>query len=416
MLQILIPTMQNIMMAVIPLAMMMALIAQREPGNLQKSAWRGMIMGNVGALAFVASKLILVFLKREIYEGCVLIPALGIEIFLLLYLWRTYRSGSLDKTDDIPVWVVFCLTAALFLHRGVEVYLFPVTFLIPPAGGLSQEFLLKWAGYFLGLGLTTLTGFAVYRVARVLSFRALTAVTAGGFGVVALQQLVTVVQMLLARGIIPMKKWLLAVMIPLINHQDWYLYLLLAVMLSLPVLLYVQRRPPMEAGLNPAQYRKILAVARKQLRWGTVVAVNILLVVLLSTVGKGYADQATELSPAVTVTVQQGEVRIPIDKVEDGRLHRFAYTASNGTVVRFIIIKKGGSAYGVGLDACDICGPTGYYEREDQVVCKLCDVVMNKATIGFKGGCNPVPLEYKVASGQIIISAQTLDKEKKRFQ
>ena len=62
-------------------------------------------------------------------------------------------------------------------------------------------------------------------------------------------------------------------------------------------------------------------------------------------------------------------------------------------IVRFIVVKKPkGGSYGIGLDACDICGLAGYYERNDEVVCKRCDVVMNKSTIGFKGGCNPVPL------------------------
>jgi uncharacterized membrane protein len=86
--------------------------------------------------------------------------------------------------------------------------------------------------------------------------------------------------------------------------------------------------------------------------------------------------------------------------------------------VRFIIIKKNEhtDAYGVGLDACDICGPTGYYERGDsEVVCKLCDVVMNTNTIGFKGGCNPVPLAYTMSGGTMIIQTQSLEDESKRF-
>jgi len=123
-----------------------------------------------------------------------------------------------------------------------------------------------------------------------------------------------------------------------------------------------------------------------------------------------------EITPAVPVSAVQGAIAIPLEKVSDGRLHRFSFRASNGTTLRFIIIKKSGSAYGVGLDACDICGPTGYYEREDQVVCKLCDVVMNKATIGFKGGCNPVPLEYKMTAGKLVIPAAALEKEKGRFK
>ena len=108
-------------------------------------------------------------------------------------------------------------------------------------------------------------------------------------------------------------------------------------------------------------------------------------------------------------------VDLPLGDVNDGHLHRFVYQASGGQQVRFIVILKGGNSYGVGLDACEICGPTGYYERDNQVVCRLCDVVMNKATIGTKGGCNPIPLEHQVTEGNLRIPVEALEAAKKIF-
>ena len=112
---------------------------------------------------------------------------------------------------------------------------------------------------------------------------------------------------------------------------------------------------------------------------------------------------------------------ISLDQVADGHLHRFTYETEAGFTtstgyetqggigVRVIVIKKPNSnAYGVGLDACDICGTTGYYERDGQVVCSKCDVVMNINTIGFKGGCNPLVIDYKIADGYIFIARETL--------
>ena len=40
---------------------------------------------------------------------------------------------------------------------------------------------------------------------------------------------------------------------------------------------------------------------------------------------------------------------------------------------------------------------------------------MNKSTIGFKGGCNPVPFEYEIKDKKIYIDKATLEKEKDRF-
>lgn len=111
-----------------------------------------------------------------------------------------------------------------------------------------------------------------------------------------------------------------------------------------------------------------------------------------------------------------GVATIPFSQVEDGHLHRFAYTAADGTEMRFIIILKNGGAYGVGLDACETCGDAGYYEQDGKIICKRCDVAINPATIGFKGGCNPIPFPYQVDDGAIIIHAADLDALSAHFQ
>ncbi|MDR2504287.1 MAG: Fe-S-containing protein, partial [Deltaproteobacteria bacterium] len=134
------------------------------------------------------------------------------------------------------------------------------------------------------------------------------------------------------------------------------------------------------------------------------------------TVVRSYANREVEISPPLETFATDGKILLPIEKINDGNLHRFQYKTSGGTAVRYIVIKKSGTAYGVGLDACDICGASGYYQRKDQVICKLCDVVMNKSTIGFPGGCNPVPLRFGIAQGHMVIMAADLEAEKQRFQ
>ena len=95
--------------------------------------------------------------------------------------------------------------------------------------------------------------------------------------------------------------------------------------------------------------------------------------------------------PAVSVTAKDQMVSIDINKVNDGHLHRFAYRTKKGTQVRFIVVLKGGSAYGVGLDCCEICGSRQAILKEGQIVCKLCDVVMNKQTIGLPAAATRFP-------------------------
>jgi uncharacterized membrane protein len=139
------------------------------------------------------------------------------------------------------------------------------------------------------------------------------------------------------------------------------------------------------------------------------VALGFVVALFSTTVVKAYTEREVVLTPAEPLEYVGDEARIPLAQIEDGHLHRFAHVSTTGTEVRFIIIKKNEIAYGVGLDACMICGATGYYERDDQVVCKMCDVVMNKQTIGFAGGCNPIPLEFVVEEGVLTVQVSDLE-------
>jgi uncharacterized membrane protein len=41
---------------------------------------------------------------------------------------------------------------------------------------------------------------------------------------------------------------------------------------------------------------------------------------------------------------------------------------------------------------------------------------MNISTIGFKGGCNPVPLAYALRGGNMVVLTGDLEAEKGRFK
>lgn len=164
---------------------------------------------------------------------------------------------------------------------------------------------------------------------------------------------------------------------------------------------------------NKALVRIEKARLRRNRRWSTFLAFLCVCTVMIATVVKYYETKEVELSPPEPYQVEGDDIVIPITSVNDGHLHRFMLEGKKGKEIKFLIVKKpNGNAYGLGLDACEICGTAGYYERDDEVVCKRCDVVMNKATIGFHGGCNPIPFDYMIKNGKIIISKQTLyDKE-----
>lgn len=415
-LQSLTPVLQNTIMAVIPLAMLMALAAMSKSENLKKNVLQAVIWGLIGASFFVVLKTGTRAVKREVYELLVLAVGAAAELLLVFLLGLNYRRLGEEAKRRLPGPLVFIISITLVLYHGFEFLLYPLGLAINADELVNIGMLFKGIGIVLAIIITWVTGVAVYRSAIALSPKALWFVSITQFGAVILLQAVVIVQNMMLSKLLPINRQLLAIMAPLINNQIWFLYSLLAVTLVLPAALLFKRRPEKPEGSNPAEYRKLLKEAKRRKNWGAAVGGSLLVIVLSTGAGIMYANQTEELVPAVAVFADDGFVRLPLENVEDGHLHRFVFSASNGSGVRFIAIKKGGSAYGIGLDACEICGPTGYYERDGQVVCKLCDVVMNKATIGFKGGCNPIPLEYKIGEGKILIPLEALEQEKDRFR
>lgn len=221
---------------------------------------------------------------------------------------------------------------------------------------------------------------------------------------------------MLARRIIPSNRLLFNIARYGSNHSSVFIYAVIITAIIIPVVLWARSFNINEPYSNPAQRRKILAKWRKYRRWGTTVVICSVFSVLTISVINAYANRVIELSPIEDNKVDDKNFYIALEQVSDGHLHRFAHITKNNTEIRVIVIQKpNSSAYGIGLDACEICGQTGYYEREGQVVCNRCNVVMNINTIGFKGGCNPIPVEYSVMDGNIVIPLEALLEHESEF-
>ena len=170
---------------------------------------------------------------------------------------------------------------------------------------------------------------------------------------------------------------------------------------------------------NPAQLRKLKARNRRWRRTALGTLACVLLFAVILTAVKTDDTKQVELSAPenYTIDLDAGIILVPAEAVSDGHLHRFEYRTEKNINVRWIVVKKPNSAsYGVGLDACEVCGNAGYFERNGQIVCKRCDVVMNINTIGFKGGCNPIPLAYEVSSGNLVFKLEDLIAGEKEFR
>jgi uncharacterized membrane protein len=433
MLKYLIQVVQNSLATAILLAAIFALVHKKGDSAWQKriSAENGAIAGAVLALLLAFLKHTTVWINREYWNIGILSVSIVSCIAFIVFLRRpgtaaptadanaSRRSGSFAEPGGAFYHAsAAVLCASLVFYALPDILLYPTEFALRDESLFSTDFLFRLIGYAAGLLLVCLTGLALFKAGTDLPDRLRKPALIAGLGVNGVRQIAVIIQFLYARRMIPTSRFLFNILKNIINYNDFFLYAVMAVALLFPLAAWAGAGGyhPEDPLSNPAKRRKIKAAARRTKRWSALIISGYLAAVLCLTVLKAYDRRDVVLSPAEPMNILGETVVIPSGSVSDGRLHRFIYTASDGTEVRFIVVKKNETAYGVGLDACDICGPTGYYERKDEVVCKLCDVVMNKSTIGFKGGCNPVPLAYTLESGNMVIQTGHLEDEKGRFK
>ena len=410
-----IPAMEEGLMLGVPIGILLVIL-QRLPLEIYKNKFRTAIKWGFWLSVFIVAVRVGTrnAVSREILEGLAMFVALTSESIIL---WNLFKGNLMsEKENSIFKYSIVTAIVSLFLYHGFEIWLLPVGSITAAVGNyFSMDFFMKIFGFFVGIIFAFISSFLIYKAADALNDTRLKFVFAIQFAACMIQQLILLIQIMMARNILTADFWM-DIMEPIINHNSWLIFVIFAAILVVPITLFSQPKPVKPNNANPAQYRSILAKALHKRRWGMGVMVALIVMTTTSSAGSYIANKKAEIVPAIPVQASNGVVDVELEQINDGHLHRFVYHASSGEQVRYIVILKGGSAYGVGLDACEICGATGYYERENQVICKLCDVQMNKATIGTRGGCNPIPIEYRIEEGKLRVSQSELEKNAQIFK
>ena len=406
MLQYLINITDNTFVPVIMFALVSAAFVQSSKKHLVT----GCVLGMMAALVYAILKRNTGIAVREFYDLGVIIGWCIIAIPLLICL-------SFKKSLFLNSLLLVIATGLITAQCLPNILLYPFEFDVGMESIFNNDYLFKWVGYGFALIVCVLLGLFVYRLCARFSTRFVTAITTLAIIIFTAQNAVNLLQILIVRRFISPQKWMMELVIFILAHVNLFTFIFMVLVLLLSILLYTKSKTTSLVGSNPAQVRKLKASLRRDRRTSLLLMAGIAITAYTVTRARYIFEKGVELTPAEPVTPNvDGLIVIPLDRVNDGNLHRYGYQATDGTLVRFIVIKKSENAYGVGFDACDICGASGYYQRGNQVVCILCDVVMNIATIGFSGGCNPVPLKYEILNGNMIIRPAHLEAEKSRFK
>ncbi len=111
-----------------------------------------------------------------------------------------------------------------------------------------------------------------------------------------------------------------------------------------------------------------------------------------------------------SVKAVNGDVYIPVKSVNDGNAHHFKYDGG-GVKVKFFVVKSRDGIIRAAFDACDVCFPAGkgYTQDGDFMICNNCGRRFHATRINVeKGGCNPAPLNRKIAGDQLVIRADDI--------
>ena len=397
---------------------------------------KGTCLNRIGVLAGVISSVILAFVKNttnrivssrwnhKIYIVLIIFTLGFLLFFLLCGTEKKESRGALSALTCVfgagfsAVWLFYALPGAIA---------YPFTFNTMGNGYLSWYFFQRLIGYLLAFILMLIYARLLFDCAVRLRRKALL------FAVLPAAAVINAFYCF-CRFFVPWvnrAKWLNW---PVVYDKDahaWaralvkfssqyamgFIWLTAVLVLILTAVFFAENTRVTDPYDNPAQKRKLRARNRSCRRKAFGLAACLCLSVISMSAVKAYDTREIALSQPEVYTLEDGKIFVPMESVSDGHLHRFEYRTANDVNVRWIVVKKPGSAsFGVGLDACEVCGNAGYYENNGRVICKRCDVVMNINTIGFKGGCNPIPLSYEVQDGSLVFSVADLEAGEREFK
>ena len=372
------------------------------------------VMQAVGA-AGLCSLLVAVVLARtqfnqDIFEGVVMLVAAFFVISMIWFMQRTAKAMKGKIESKVSALATSSSRGGLFLfvflmvlREGVE------TVLILSAVSLNSSELASFFGTLLGVTLAVVFGVLFVKGSVRIDIQRFFRVTAVILYFVAFQLIVSGLHELSENGILPSSKLEMRVIGPIVRN-DLFFFVTILALAGLMVLFEYRKRMSQSvvpANANAAEARKAASIARRERLWMAAVYTCSFVFIFLVTAQFIYAMSSTTLSPAVPVTLTGSQVTVPVSQVQDDNLHRYVVHVGN-TNVRFLLYRKPDGKIVTVADACQICGPVGFYKSGNMIVCKLCASPVNAQSVGQPGGCNPIPLASTTAGGYVIVQAKAL--------
>jgi FTR1 family protein len=415
MLQTFVITLREGVEAALVIAIAVAYLRKSGRTDLMPSVYRALFAAVLACFG-AAALLLKLEISSDAFEGWILIASAIFVLTMVLWMNRHGRKlkGEIetrlqkDTSSGRAGFGVFTFVFLMIFREGVE------TVLMLMALRLDTSGILQGFGAVAGIVLATLFGVAFVRGTIRVNLGQFFTMTTAILMVVVFQLALTGLHELSESGVLPSSKTEMALIGPVVRNDIFFFVTILALAAAMVLLEYRKRRAPKIEGLEGPALRKARWNARRERLWMTASCVASCLFILMITAEFIYARQATGLSAATPVTIENGAVRIDTAALADGNLHRYALD-DQGVHVRFIAVQKPDHTIATAFDACHICGAQGFYQKSSELICRNCASNLIMATLGVEGGCNPIPIKSHLEGSMLVIDAAVFDPGVKIF-
>ncbi|MCI0444388.1 Fe-S-containing protein [bacterium] len=399
------------------LAIGIILLYLRKTGRsaLSAAVWWGVACALATSVigAYVLQR---IAVNQEILEGILMFVAAIFVTTMIIWMWKSARGLKKEieakveeiaakETEGRGAWLaLFMFTFLMIVREGMETVIFL------SAVNVSSQAIISFSGGIIGLLLAVVFGIFFVRGSIRIDLGRFFKITGIVLLIFVIQLIIGGFHELSEGGLIDIGPRAMALIGPIVKNNALFLIGILLIPVLMLIIPARSKELPADTK-SRADQRLALASERKQRMWRIGAAILAICVVVFITFDYVYGQNRT-LSTPTEIEAVNGEIRIPLNTVSDGNLHRFIL---KGHSVRFIVMRTG-DKIATALDACEICGSQGYVQGGSSIICLNCSADINPATIGDSGGCNPIHLSSINQSGTVVIPVNNLLQEEHRFE
>jgi len=389
--------------------------------SLIPSAYWGM------AAAVVTSLLAAILLRRlaldhEFLEGYLLLGAAIFVATMVIWMWK--NGKRMKQAIESEVDSIKSKESSWRMHLG----LFSFSFLMVVREGIETAVFLQavaltrdgwkiFIGSTFGLFGAITIGILLFKGSLRVDIARFMKVTAIVLLIFVAQLLVNAVHEFIEFGVLPSSPALMGLIGPIVRYN---LLFLLAI-LSIPALMLIV----------PNRRAKTMPPSLRYRRFQITTGLAVISVVFFLGFNMVFTQRnEKDLTTVTYVEVNDSFVHIPVDSVNDGNLHRFVWKDGN-VEIRFFVVRTG-MKLATAFDACRACYDYGrYYLSGNDLVCSKCDAphatsFLRPSYVGedvdenmsgsMEGnGCAPIYLPSRIKNGEIWISKESLQAQRKYF-